>query len=213
MKLYSYWRSSAAYRVRIALYYKNIAFEYLPVHLLNQGVEQYSQAYSNVNPCQLVPTLLDGDLAVHQSLAIIDYLEDLYPNPALYPTKPSDKAQVKALSLDIISDLHPLNNLRVQNYLKKQAGFSEQQKLDWSHYWMIKGFDAIEKQLKVIAGEYCFADQLTVADICLVPQVYNAERFSLDMSVYPLIMAITERCRKLPEFMQASPEKQIDAVN
>ncbi len=211
MKLYSYWRSSAAYRVRIALHLKGIAFESIAVHLVKNGGEQHSLDYRHLNPNQLVPTLVDGQLTLNQSLAIVDYLEAKYPQQTLYPAKLEDKAKVQAFTLDIACEIHPVNNLRVQQYLVKACGVSEQQKLQWSHHWMAIGFAAIEKKLADTAGKYCFGDQVTVADITLVPQVYNAKRFKLDMTPYPLILNITDNCNQLAAFNLALPENQIDA--
>ncbi len=211
MKLYGYWRSSAAYRVRIALHLKEIAFESIPVHLIKDGGQQHSDDYVQLNPTHLVPTLVDGDLTLNQSLAIIDYLEAKYPQASLYPKNMADKALVQALTLDLACEVHPLCNLRVQQYLVTDLALPEQAKLDWSHYWMNKGFIAIEQKLKKTSGQYCFGDQVSVADLCLVPQVYNANRFAVDMSSFPLINAIVERCNQLPAFIKALPENQQDA--
>ena len=211
MKLYGYWRSSAAYRVRIALHLKALEFESIAVHLVKNGGEQHSGDYVALNPTHLVPTLVDGPLTLNQSLAIIDYIEAKYPNTPLYPVSIEDKAQVQALALDIACEIHPVNNLRVQQYLVKELGVSEPDKLAWSHHWMAKGFAALEQKLTTTSGQYCFGDQVSVADICLVPQVYNANRFNLDMTPYPLICAIVERCNQLPAFIKAMPENQPDA--
>jgi len=211
MKLYGYWRSSAAYRVRIALNLKEIEFESIPVHLVKNGGEQHSKEYVELNPTHLVPTLVDGDFSLNQSMAIIDYLDEEYSQCPLYPKSAQDKAQVQALALDIACEVHPVNNLRVQQYLTNELKVSDADKLNWSHYWMAKGFAAVEKKLMKMSGKYCFADQVTMADLCLVPQVYNAKRFKLDMTPYPLITAIVDRCEQLPAFAQALPENQADA--
>lgn len=212
MKLYGYWRSSAAYRVRIALHLKNINVESIPVHLVKDGGEQHASEYVDLNPTHLVPTFVDGDLVLNQSLAIIDYLESKYSEAPLYPNNVSDKALVQALALDIACEIHPVNNLRVQQYLVNDLGCDEQSKLKWSHHWMGTGFSAVEKKLSETAGLYCFGDNITMADLCLIPQVYNANRFNLDMSSFPLINAIVERCKKHPAFIKALPENQSDAV-
>ncbi len=212
MKLYGYWRSTAAYRVRIALHLKGIEFESVPVHLVKNGGEQHLKQFSTLNPNQLVPCLVDGEFTLNQSLAIIDYLEDVSPQVALYPEDKQLKAQVKALALDIACEIHPLNNLRVQQYLTTDLGLSDEKKHDWVNYWMTKGFSAIEQQLQKTSGLYCFGDKVTVADICLVAQVYNAVRFNVDMSEYTLINAIVQRCNELPAFDKAKPENQADAV-
>jgi len=216
MKLFGYWRSSAAYRVRIALHLKEIACESIAVHLVKNGGEQHHDKYTELNPTHLVPTLVDdteeGELILNQSMAILDYLDNKYPQSPLYPESVIDKAKVQALSLDIACEIHPVNNLRVQQYLVKELNVDEASKLSWSHHWMNVGFTAIEEQLQKTSGDYCFGNQITVADLCLVPQVYNANRFKLDMTRFPLINAIVERCNQLPAFIKALPENQEDAV-
>ncbi len=211
MKLHGYWRSTAAYRVRIALHLKNIAFESISVHLVKNGGEQHTSDYSTLNPSHLVPTLVDGDFSLNQSLAIIDYLDQVYDEVPLYPKDLKLRAKVKALALDIACEIHPLNNLRVQQYLANSLAVNEQAKQAWLEHWMELGFTAIEKQLQNSAGTYCFADTISVADICLVAQVYNAIRFNVDMSAYPLINKVVENCNKLPAFIKAAPENQHDA--
>ncbi len=211
MKLYGYWRSSAAYRVRIALNLKGILFDSESVHLVSNGGEQHQAKYSRINPNQLVPSLVDGDLILHQSLAIIDYLDANYSGLSLYPDDPRARAKVQALALDIVCEIHPLNNLRVQQYLSAEMKLSAQAKSAWINHWMSTGFKAIEKQLVKSAGCYCFQDQLTVADICLVAQVYNAHRFELDMSPYPYINRVVKNCNQLEAFQRALPENQLDA--
>lgn len=211
MKLYGYWRSSAAYRVRIALYYKEIEFESIPVHLVKNGGEQHQADYVELNPNQLVPTLVDGDLELNQSLAIIDYLESRVSQPALYPDGLIQRAKVKALALDIACEIHPVNNLRVQQYLSNELGVEDKDKVKWSHHWMTQGFIAVEAQLAKTAGLYCFGDTLTVADLCLIPQVYNANRIGVDMSAFVHINNVVAQCQKLPAFIKALPENQADA--
>ncbi|WP_057832130.1 maleylacetoacetate isomerase [Colwellia sp. TT2012] len=211
MKLYGYWRSTAAYRVRIALHLKDIPFESISIHLVKNGGEQHGREYSELNPNHLVPTLVDGDFSLNQSLAIIDYLEQSKPKYALYPSDAKAKAKVQALALDIVCEVHPLNNLRVQQYLANSLNISAEAKQLWLEHWMAIGFKAIEKQLTASAGQYCFADTISVADICLVAQVYNAHRFKVDMSAYPLINQVVENCNKLPAFIKALPENQADA--
>lgn len=212
MKLHGYWRSSAAYRVRIALNLKGLDAEHCSVHLVNNGGEQHSAAYQLLNPAELVPTLEDGGLSLNQSLAIIQYLEDCYPAKPLYPKDPAQKAAVMAFALDIACDIHPLNNLRVLQYLTGPLALSEAQKMQWIQHWLAVGFHAVEKRLQATAGQYCFGDSVTVADLCLVPQVYNALRFQLEMTDYPLINAIYLRCNTLDAFQKAAPEQQADAV-
>jgi len=211
MKLYGYWRSSAAYRVRIALHLKGLAFESIPVHLVKNGGEQHSDTYTELNPTHLVPTLVDQDVTLHQSIAIVEYLDDKFPTVAIYPKDSIVKAKVKALALDVACEIHPVNNLRVQQYLTQQFSLQESDKLTWSHHWMNIGFMAIEQQLKESSGKYSFGDEITMADICLVPQVYNANRFNLDMAKFPNIARVAENCNQHPAFIAALPENQADA--
>ena len=211
MKLYGYWRSSAAYRVRIAMHLKGLTFESVPVHLVKDGGEQHKKAYTELNPTHLVPTLIDDDVILHQSIAIVEYLDDKYPSVAIYPENIVAKAKVKALALDVACEMHPVNNLRVQQYLVNHFSLPESDKLIWSHHWMNVGFLAVEQQLKVNSGKYCFGDIITMADICLVPQVYNAYRFNLDMSEFPNICRVAENCNLHAAFIAALPENQADA--
>lgn len=212
MKLYGYWRSSAAYRVRIALHLKALSFESISVHLVKDGGEQHQDEYVALNPNHLVPTLDDDGFVLNQSVAIIDYLEQKYPDTNLYPKDIQQKALVQAMALDIACEVHPINNLRVQQYLVNKLGADEKQKLAWVSDWISLGFTAFEKQLEKYAGEYCFGDQITMADICLIPQVYNAERFGVDMTPFPTIRKIVEHCNQHPAFIAALPENQHDAV-
>lgn len=211
MILYSYWRSSAAYRVRIALALKALPAEVVPVHLLKEGGQQKTVAYQKLNPAQLVPCLVDADLTLNQSLAIIEYLDVLHPQVRLIPAEPLLGAQVRAFALDIACDIHPLNNLRVLQYLSGTLGIDETQKLQWIQHWLSQGFSALEQRLAQTAGDCCFGDQLTLADVVLVPQVYNAIRFQLDLSTYPQINRLYQRLSQLPAFVQAAPEQQPDA--
>jgi len=181
MILYSYWRSSAAYRVRIALALKALPAEVVPVHLLKEGGQQKTVAYQKLNPAQLVPCLVDADLTLNQSLAIIEYLDVLHPQVRLIPAEPLLGAQVRAFALDIACDIHPLNNLRVLQYLSGTLGIDETQKNEWIQHWLSQGFSALEQRLAQTAGDCDFGDQLTLADVVLVPQVYNAIRFQLDL--------------------------------
>jgi maleylacetoacetate isomerase/maleylpyruvate isomerase len=211
MKLFGYWRSSAAYRVRIVMHLKHLSFESIAVHLVKGGGEQHKECYTELNPTHLVPTFVDDDVTLNQSLAIIDYLEDKYPSVAIYPSNIALKAKVKAMALDVACEIHPVNNLRVQQYLVDTLTTSPEGKLAWSHHWMNLGFAAIEKQLETSSGKYCFGDEITLADICLVPQVYNAKRFNLDMGPFPHIVSVVEHCNQLPAFVAALPENQADA--
>ncbi len=212
MKLYGYWRSSAAYRVRIALLLKEIDFESEAINLIHQGGEQHSADYLTLNPSHLVPTLVDGDFVLSQSLAIIDYLDRQVPQPALYPRDNKQRAKVQALSLAIACDVHPLNNLRVQQYLTTHLGVTEPLKSNWLTHWVEQGFTSIEALLENTAGLYCYGDQVTVADLTLVPQIYNANRIGVEMVDYPNIMRINDNCQKLSAFIKALPENQLDAI-
>ena len=211
MKLYGYWRSSAAYRVRIVMHLKMLDFESISVHLVKNGGQQHQDDYIAINPSHLVPTLVDGDLVLNQSLAIIDYLDNCYPEVALYPSDVKLRAKVQALSLDIACEIHPINNLRVLQYLTNQLSIDDKVKLTWLHHWMTTGFTNLEAQLVKTSGLYCFGDQVTMADVCLIPQSYNAKRFGVNMSHYPNICRIVNNCQLLTAFDKALPENQKDA--
>lgn len=211
MELYGYWRSSASYRTRIALNYKELDFNYLPVHLLKDGGQQHQRAYRQLNPNGLVPTLVDGQVILHQSLAIIEYLEDKYPNPSLLPGTPRQRGAIRALALDLASELQPLINLRVQQYLKNNLEVSDEQKQAWLDHWFAECFTAFEKNLEEVSGEYCVGNDFTLADVCLVPQVFSAQRFGIKLDDYPLLMGVYERLVELPFVAAAHPNKQPDA--
>lgn len=208
MKLYDYFRSSASYRVRIALNMKHISYERLHVHLVNNGGEQHQADYMNLNPQALVPTLDENGHILSQSLAIIEYLDEICPTPALLPSNPLGRAQVRSLALMIACDIHPLDNLRVLQRLKAQFSASDEQIREWYLHWLKAGFDAFEKRLATIPhkGAFCYGHEISLADICLIPQVYNAHRYHLDMTAYPLINAVYEHCMTLPAFQDAAPE-------
>lgn len=211
--LYSYFRSSAAYRVRIALNLKGLDYETVPVHLVRDGGEQLKPAYRALNVNALVPTFVDGDVNIHQSLAIIEYLEDVHPTPALLPSDPVARAQVRALALDIAADIHPIDNLRVLRFLKHEMGVTEEQKNAWYVHWIVEGFKALEARLaaQTSPGRFVFGDTPTLADCCLIPQIYNASRFKVDMTPFPRIAAIDAHCQTLDAFRRAAPEAQPDA--
>jgi maleylacetoacetate isomerase len=211
--LYTYFRSSAAYRVRIALNLKGLDYEPRFVHLLKEGGEQRRAEYQKLNPQGLVPTLIDEGATLTQSLAIIEYLEEAYPKPPLLPRRARDRAYVRALAQIVACDIHPLNNLRVLNYLKGGLVQGQEACRRWIQHWIHEGFSAFERHLESSAatGRYCFGDTPTLADICLVPQVYNARRFECDLSAFPTIQAIDENCMDLPAFQRAAPEHQPDA--
>jgi len=210
MILHGYYRSSAAYRVRIALNLKGLQVEHRFVHL-RRG-EQRSDAYRGVNPQGLVPTLEAGGRRITQSLAIIEYLEERHPLPPLLPPGPEDRAWVRAIALAIACDIHPLDNTRVLQYLEGTLGLDAARRDAWYAHWIAEGFRAIERQLADRAGgPFAFGDAPGLADACLIPQVANAGRVKLDMAPYPRIRAVNEACLALPAFDLARPEKQPDA--
>lgn len=215
MKLYSYFRSSAAFRVRIALNLKGLPYDVVPVHLLKQGGEQLTSAYRALNPNGLVPVLLEDDAkyALTQSLAIIDYLEEKYSRPALLPADLADRAWVRSIALSIACDIHPLNNLRVLRYLVQEMKLMEEDKNRWYCHWCEQGLASIETMLSQDArvGLYCYGDSPTLADCCLIPQIANAERMQCDLSAMPTIMRIHAQCMQLDTFINASPANQPDA--
>ena len=213
MKLYSYFRSSAAYRVRIALNLKGLPYETVPVHLLRQGGEQLLPEYRRLNPTALVPTLVDGDLALGQSMAILEYLEETHPQPALLPADAAGRARVRAIAQTIACDIHPLDNLRVLKYLKHEMKVSEESKNAWYRHWVEVGLAAVEGMLAQhpATGEFCHGGQPSFADLCLVPQVANARRFECDLGAMPTIVRIDARCQELDAFRQAAPAMQPDA--
>ena len=214
MKLYTYFRSSAAYRVRIALNLKGLAYEAQPVHLLRDGGQHLAEAYRAVNPSALLPTLEDDDGAViGQSLAILEYLEETRPQTPLLPADPAGRARVRALALTVVADTHPLGNLRVLKYIKGEMGLTEEVKLEWHRHWLRSGLETLEALLAGDArtGVYSHGDTPTLADCCLVPQVFNAQRFEVDTAPYPTVMRISAACGALPAFQQAHPSQQPDA--
>lgn len=214
MKLYTYWRSTAAYRVRIGLHLKGLRFELEPVHLVRDGGEQHQEPYRFINPQGLVPTLMDGGHVLTQSLAILEYLEEKQPEPALLPSDAVGRARVRSLAQVIASEVHPLNNLRVLQYLKDEMGVSDSQKTAWYHHWLEQGLTPLEKRLanESATGRYCHGDSVSMADLCLVPQLYNARRFEFPLDDYPTLSRIDEACRELDAFRAAAPEAQPDAV-
>ena len=213
MKLYDYFRSSAAYRVRIGLHLKGLEYESIPVHLLRGGGEQLKPEYRAVNPSALVPVLRDGEATITQSLAILEYLDEIHPVMPLMPRDALGRARVRSLALAIACDIHPINNLRVLRYLVKQAGLSEEAKNAWYMHWVQEGFAALEAQLSASGdtGRFCHGDTPTIADCVLVPQVFNAARFNIDMRVYPTIARIDAACCALPAFEAAHPSRQPDS--
>lgn len=213
MKLYSYFRSSAAYRVRIALNLKGLDFETVSVHLLKDGGQQKSEAYRALNPTALVPTLVDGDLALGQSMAILEYLEETHPEPPLLPRDPAGRARVRAIAQTIACDIHPLNNLRVLQHLKRELNLDDAARDDWYRHWIDVGLSSIEALLagNAATGRYCHGDTVTLADVLLVPQVFNARRYDCDLSAMPTVTRIADACSELDAFQRAEPARQPDA--
>ena len=210
MKLYDYFRSSAAYRVRIALNLKGLDYQQISVNL--KDGEQAEIDYKAHNSQGLVPTLYDGRHKLQQSLAICEYLEEKYPRPTLLPTEPSKRAHVRAMAQITACDIHPLNNLRVLKYLVKEIGVSEEQKLAWYQHWIADGFAALETMVEIKDEQkFCFGGQPTLADICLVPQMYNARRFECPLDDYPKLVKIETHCLSIPAFDTARPEQRADA--
>jgi len=208
--LYNYFRSSAAYRTRIALNLKGLSYDREGVHLTRDGGVQFSPEFRKINPQARVPALKldDGDILV-QSLAIIEYLDEICPTPPLLPADPVQRAHVRAVAQIISCDIHPLNNVAVLSYLRRQFTLDEAAVNAWYHHWVIAGFDAIERLIK--PGKHAFGDSVTLADICLVPQVFNAMRFKVPLDKYPKIMAAHAACASIPAFEDAKPEHQPDA--
>jgi maleylacetoacetate isomerase len=211
--LHSYWRSSASYRVRMALNLKGLDCEIRPVHLVRDGGEQYGSDYSRLNPQQLVPTLLHGQAAITQSMAMLEYLEEICPQPALLPDDALGRARVRAIANAIACDIHPLNNLRVLKYLVNDIGADEEAKMAWYRHWTESGLKAVEALLRNQdqPGRYCHGDEPTIADCCLLPQVYNAHRFKCSLSGLDRIQEICAHLEALPAIRQAAPENQPDA--
>ncbi|MDP3669715.1 MAG: maleylacetoacetate isomerase [Telluria sp.] len=213
MKLYTYFRSSAAYRVRIALNLKGLAYESVPVHLLRNGGEHLQSDYRAINPSALIPSLRDDGATLTQSLAILEYLEEAHPLVPLLPAGALARARVRALALMVACDIHPITNLRVLKYLSGTLGVSEDAKMRWYRHWVCEGLAAIEASLAGApeTGRFCHGDTATIADCCLVPQVFNAQRFDVDLAPYPTIGRINAACAEIDAFAQAHPSQQTDA--
>jgi maleylpyruvate isomerase len=213
MKLFNYYRSSGSYRVRIALGIKGLPYDYESVHLRRNGGEQFAPAFRSLNPQGLVPVLEDGPTVLTQSLAIIEYLDEVHPTPPLLPRDTVARALVRATALSIACEIHPLNNLRVLGYLGSVLYASEEAKTKWYQHWVRVGFEALESQLSQNrdAGPFCHGSSPTIADCCLIPQLANARRFDCDLSPYPTLVGIEAHCSGLKAFQDAAPERQPDA--
>lgn len=213
MKLFTYFRSSAAYRVRIALNLKGLPYETVPIHLLRDGGQQNQAEYREKSPLGIVPALQMENGVLTQSLAIIEWLDETYPQVPLLPTDADGRARVRAIAQTIACDIHPLNNLRVLNYLTKNLGISEEQKNEWYRHWLNQGLTAIEKLLAcdLRTGTFCHGETPGMADCCLIPQVFNARRFNCPLDELPTIQRIVAACESLEVFQNASPTRQADA--
>lgn len=210
MELFNYFRSSASYRVRIALALKGLDYDYKAVHLAQN--EQLGESYTSVSASRLVPLLRDGDHLLTQSLAIIEYLDETHPQPPLLPPTPLERARVRALAMDIACEIHPLNNLRVLRYLVKSLQVSEDDKNRWYRHWVETGLEVVERQLLALPGIYCHGDSPTLADCTLVPQIFNARRFDCRLDHVPQVMRVFDACMKLPAFENTRPENCPDAA-
>lgn len=214
LALYSYFRSSAAYRVRIALHLKGLPFDTVAVHLLHGGGAQHSADYQRLNPSRQVPTLVDDALALGQSLAIIEYLDETHPTPPLLPTGTAARARARALAQTIACDVHPLNNLRVLQYLEHELHVGAPQRAHWYRHWITLGFTALESLLQNSpdTGRFCHGDTPGLADCCLVPQMANARRFDTPLQDFPTLLRIESACLALEAFARAAPQVQPDAT-
>jgi maleylacetoacetate isomerase len=213
LTLYTYWRSSAAFRVRIALNFKGLAYESVPKHLLRDGGEQRKADYLALNPQGLVPGLGHDGIFVSQSLAICEYLEEIQPEPSLLPGTALDRAKIRAMALAVACDVHPLNNLRVLQYLRREFGQDDDGVNRWARHWISSGFAALEQWIAANSADdrHCYGSSVTLADVFLLPQVFNARRVETDLAPYPRIVAVSEHLLTLPAFAAARPEAQPDA--
>jgi maleylacetoacetate isomerase len=204
MELYNYYRSSASFRVRVALALKGLPYDYKPVHLAKN--EQFKESYAAVSASRLVPLLVDGEQQLTQSMAIMEYLDETHPNPPLLPGSAIDRARIRALAQDIACEIHPLNNLRVLRYLVRDMKVSEDDKNRWYRHWVETGLEVVERRLAAAPSTYCHGSAPTLADCVLVPQIFNAQRFDCRLDHVPQVMKVFEACMKLPAFEQSRPE-------
>lgn len=207
--LYSYFRSSTSYRVRIALHWKGLEFEYRPVHLLNNGGEQFKDEYRAVNPAAEVPSLLHNGKTIAQSMAILEYLEEVFPSQPLLPKTHELKAKIRQFC-ENINCTHPLQNLKTLAYLQKILAISDEQKQQWLSEWIGRGLQVAEKLATSHKGQYAMSDEVTLADVFLVPQIFSAQRFNVETKAFPKLLEINERCLSLPAFKKAHPFRQPD---
>jgi maleylacetoacetate isomerase len=213
LTLYSYFRSSAAYRVRIVLGLKELTYDQIAIHLVRNGGEQHAASYLAINPQGLLPSLKHDEAILTQSTSICEYIDEVWPEPALLPRAPLQRAYVRSLVAAIACDIHPIDNLRVLAYLTEKIGVSEEQKLAWYRHWILEGFTALERLITShgYAGRYCCGDTVGLADACLVPQIYNARRFNIALTAFPRLTAIDQACAELPAFAAAHPDRQPDS--
>lgn len=211
MKLYGFFQSSAAFRVRIALNLKGLAYEQVSVNLVKD--QHHSDDFRRINPQRVVPTLVDGERILTQSMAIVEYLEEKYPNPPLLPPAAEDRARVRSLAQLIACDIHPLNNRRVLVYLKNELAVGKEKRDAWCRHWIVEAFDPMERTLSaaIQTGAFCYGDAPTVADVFLVPQIFNSKRYEMDLAPYPTLMRIFSNCMRLEAFDRAQPANQPDA--
>jgi len=214
VKLHGYFRSSATYRVRIALNLKGIPWQSVVVDLRAPHSAQHTREFRALNPHGLIPVLVDGERTLTQSLAILEYLDETHPQPPLLPREPAARAAVRALALAVACDIHPLNNLRVLNYLRSPLGHDESAVNAWYAHWIAQGFAALERDAARLSGDgrHMYGTAVTLADVCMVPQMFNARRFNCDVTPYPTLRAICAHLESLPAFAQAAPEMQPDAA-
>jgi maleylacetoacetate isomerase len=208
--LYNYFRSSTSYRARIALHWKNLAFDYQPVHLLNNGGEQHQAQYQNLNTLREVPTLVHQGIVIAQSMAIIEYLDEAFPQCRLFPMSATDRAHVRQVCENVNSNLHPVGNLKVLQYLVQTLNVSETQKFQWLSHWYDRGLEATERCLEKTSGTYAFGGEVTAADVFIVPQMTTCQRFGYDTSKFPVLSRIQKNCESLDAFKKAHPGRQID---
>ncbi|MCB0390858.1 MAG: maleylacetoacetate isomerase [Bdellovibrionales bacterium] len=213
IKLYSYYRSSASYRVRIALFYKGLKYEYLPVHLVQNNGEQNTTEFRELNPMGEVPCLIHNGLALSQSMAIFNFLDSMYPDKPLFPADHFKRAKVIEFCEHINAGIHPIQNLKVLRKLEREFNVNQEDKNKWAAYWIVRGFQALENILQTTSGSFCFGEDITAADMFLCPQVYNANRFGVDMTLFPIIEKIEQNCLKLDAFRNAYPGVQPDTPN
>lgn len=211
LTLYGYWRSSASYRVRIILNLKALPYRHRNVHLARNGGEQHTAQFLERNPHALVPVLEMDGRCLTQSLAIMEYLEEVYPERRILPDDPFDRAWVRAVAQAIACEIHPLNNLRVLKYLTEDLGVADEARLGWYRHWIALGFTGLEAQVAALPGDFSLGDAPGLLEACLVPQVYNARRFDCDLGAYPRLTALDARCQSLEAFQAAAPERQPDA--